>query len=260
MERLLSPRLGENRPPSRYSARMGGGPLRICLGVEPAWLQGDVPGGEELLYGDKEIALRVELIYNLKGGLYAGGEDVVHQNDRPVPGMGDHMFYFPGSVLIPPVLWVDGPEDNGTAGIFSNGIVSEAVRGAEQKAIVAQQVGEDLPGGGHLGVKVSFGEPCELHMVKGVDADLMPLGVHTEDEVLVVFDLGADQEKGGLHAPLGQAVQQGAGGGAPGTIVKGEGDELLPPGDAAGRILLNLSPGVGPPEPSRAPDVPCVGT
>ena len=63
-------------------------------------------------------------------------------------------------------------------------------------------------------------------MVVGVKADLMPLPVHAQHQVLVAVQIEADQEEGGLYAPLGQAVQQLGGGGAAGAVVKGQGDEL----------------------------------
>ena len=59
-------------------------------------------------------------------------------------------------------------------------------------------------------------------MVIGVDADLMPLRRHTPDQVLVAWDTAAHQEKGGRGLPQLQSVQQGAGGGGPGAVVKGE--------------------------------------
>ena len=64
----------------------------------------------------------------------------------------------------------------------------------------------------------------------------MALLVHAADQVLVAGDHLPHQEKGGLHPPLGQAVQQGLGGGAAGPVVKGEGDE--------GPVGLHLGLGV----------------
>ena len=60
-------------------------------------------------------------------------------------------------------------------------------------------------------------------MVVGVDADLVALRVHPLHQVLhAVGHPPSHQEKGGLHPPLRQAVQQRGGGGAPGSVVKGK--------------------------------------
>ena len=92
---------------------------------------------------------------------------------------------------------------------------------------MAQQVLQQGSGGFHLGVKVGLVQLGELHMVKGVDADLMAFPVHPTYHILVVGNLAANEEKGGRYTPLRQTIQQAGGGGAAGTVVKGEGDELL---------------------------------
>lgn len=208
------------------SNRTSGLFLRVRVAVDLPSLQGDVPGGEELLHRNKEISLGVEPVHNGQGGLHTGGKNVVEKDDGAILGVGHHVLDLPGSVLVSPVLRVDGPEDDGTAGIFADGIVHRAVGRAEEKAVVAQDVHELLPGDGYLGIEVGLGETGERDMVVGVNPDLVALGVHAPDEVLVVLQLLADEEKGGLHPPLCQTVQQGGGGGAAGTVVKGEGDEL----------------------------------
>ena len=91
---------------------------------------------------------------------------------------------------------------------------------------MAQDGHEALTCDSHLGVKVGLGEAGERHMVIGVDADLVAFGIHAPDEVLIVLQLGADEEEGSLYPPLSQAVQQVGGGGAAGPVVKGERDEL----------------------------------
>ena len=71
-------------------------------------------------------------------------------------------------------------------------------------------------------------------MIISVNANLVPLIVHAAYDILVAFNLSADQKKGGLYAPLRQAVQQAGGGGAAWAVVKGQGDELfaaIVPGD-----------------------------
>ena len=62
-------------------------------------------------------------------------------------------------------------------------------------------------------------------MVVGVDADLVALGGHPADQLLVARDAAAHQEEGGGCLPQGQTVQQRAGGGGAGAIVKGEGHQ-----------------------------------
>ena len=91
---------------------------------------------------------------------------------------------------------------------------------------MAQQLPEDFPGPVHLGGKVRTVEPREGDVVVGVNADLVALGVHSADEVLIALNLGADEKEGSVDSPLGKTVQQGGGGGAAGAVVKGEGDEL----------------------------------
>lgn len=93
---------------------------------------------------------------------------------------------------------------------------------------MAHDVHQELPGGVHLGVKVRLGQARELYVVEGMDANLVPLHIHPLHQVTVVAQVLPHQEEGGLHPPLGQAVQEGGGGGAAGAVVKGEGNELLP--------------------------------
>ena len=69
-----------------------------------------------------------------------------------------------------------------------------------------QDVFQKLPGSVHLGVEVDLAQAGEPDVVKGVDAHLVALLVHAADHILVVLQLPPDEEKGGLHAPLGQAV------------------------------------------------------
>ena len=59
-------------------------------------------------------------------------------------------------------------------------------------------------------------------MIIGVDADLVALGGHAADQLLVARDAVPYQEEGGGHLPQGQAIQQRAGGGGAGAVVKGE--------------------------------------
>ena len=108
-----------------------------------------------------------------------------------------------------------------------------------------QDVFQKLAGLVHLGVKIGPVQAGQLHMVVGVYADLVALGVHTAHQVLVAHDLLPDQKEGGLHPPLGQAVQQLGGGGAAGAVVKGQGDQ--------GRRFLHLRLGVGGHRPALFP-------
>lgn len=62
-------------------------------------------------------------------------------------------------------------------------------------------------------------------MVVGVDADLVALHGHAADQLLIARDAAAHQEEGGGRLPQGQAVQQWAGGGGAGAVVKGEGHQ-----------------------------------
>ena len=72
-------------------------------------------------------------------------------------------------------------------------------------------------------------------MVIGVNADLMAFRVHPLEQILIILGhLFSDEKEGRLDAPGGKAVQQGGGGGAPGAVVKGEGDESARWGRGAG--------------------------
>ena len=181
----------------------------------------------------------MELVYNLEGGVHRLGEDVVHQDDSAVPGPGHHLPHHPVGVLIPPVLRVDGPQDDGAArpGLYT--LVQHAVGGTEQEVVVAQGGLEQGPGGLHLGVEVGPAQIGELDVVEGVDAHLVPLLVHPAHHVPVVLYLGSDEEKGGLHPALRETVQQAGGGGAAGAVVKGEGDQLLSRWNRGARLPLS---------------------
>ena len=116
---------------------------------------------------------------------------------------------------------------------------------------MAQHGFQGVPGLLHLAVEVGPVQTGELHVVKGVDADLVALLIHAAHHVLVVFNLGPDEEEGGLHPPLRQAVQQAGGGGAAGPVVEGEGDELLPLRQLRGRVRLHRRAAAGQGENQR---------
>ena len=106
---------------------------------------------------------------------------------------------------------------------------------------MAQNPGEQTAGAPHLGVEVGPVQAGEGHMVIGVDADLVALRVHPLHQVLhAVGHPPSHQEKGGLHPPLRQAVQQRGGGGAPGSVVKGERQQSPLGGGGRGRGLHPL--------------------
>ena len=64
-------------------------------------------------------------------------------------------------------------------------------------------------------------------MVPGVAAHLMALCLHPPDQVLIAFDLLANQEKGGACPSLLQAVQQPLGSIPAWAVVKCNGDQLV---------------------------------
>ena len=83
-------------------------------------------------------------------------------------------------------------------------------------------------------------------MAVGVVADLVALGGHAAHQVLVARDPVPHQKKGGGHLPQLQSVQQGAGGGGPGAVVKGEGHQgrIAQRHFSRGvRLLCGLGPG-----------------
>ena len=62
-------------------------------------------------------------------------------------------------------------------------------------------------------------------MVEGVQADLVALPLHADEQILVPLHVLPDDEKGGVDAPLRQPVQQAGGGFRLGAVVEGEGHE-----------------------------------
>ncbi len=60
-------------------------------------------------------------------------------------------------------------------------------------------------------------------MVEGVQADLVAVPLHADEQLLVPRHVLPDDEKGGVHPPPGQPLQQDGGGGRLGPVVKGEG-------------------------------------
>ena len=68
---------------ARTAARLLSG---VRVPVALPGLQGDLPGGEELLDGAEVVPLGVEGVHDLQGGLHRLGEDVVHEDNAPVPG------------------------------------------------------------------------------------------------------------------------------------------------------------------------------
>ena len=97
----------------------------------------------------------------------------MEEDDISVPGPGDHMLHHPGGIFVIPVLRVDGPEDDGTAGPALHGRVGHAVGWPEEKAVVSENGLDGAAGLVHLGGKVGVVEPGELGVVVGMDADLV---------------------------------------------------------------------------------------
>ena len=166
----------------------------------------------------------MEGVNDLKGGVHRFGKDIVHENDGPVPGLGEDQSGLPLGIAVLPILRVDGPEDDGAPGPAFNALVQDSIWGAQQKVVVPQNLLEQGTGALHLGRKVRSVQPGEEYMVIGVNADLMPLPVHALYHIRVGLRLSAHQEEGGLHPALRQGVQQAGGGGAPGAVVEGQGD------------------------------------
>ena len=79
-------------------------PSRLILGIGiPVFfpcLQRNTAGGKKLVNGAEEIALGMELVHDLKGGLHRLGENIVHQNDAAVPGLPDDLLHLPAGCPI----------------------------------------------------------------------------------------------------------------------------------------------------------------
>ena len=75
----------------------------------------------------------------------------------------------------------------------------------------------------HLLVKAGGVELVQHFVVIGMQADLMAFPLHALKEQLIALYILPDDKEGGVHPPLGQAVQKHRGGGGLWPVVKGEG-------------------------------------
>ena len=135
---------------------------------------GKAPGGKELVHRAEQVALLVELVYNLEGGVHRLGKMSCIRMIPPSLAPGHHLPHHPVGVLIPPVLRVDGPQDDGAARPWPLHSRPACRRGAEQEVVVAQGGLEQGPGGLPPGRRSRSAQSGELDVVEGVDADLVP--------------------------------------------------------------------------------------
>ena len=99
--------------------------------IDLTCLQGETPGGEELICGTEVVALSMKPVHDLKSCVYRLGIDVVEQNDAAVLSLGHHLFHHPGGIFVVPVLRIDGPENNGAVCPGAHPLVPFAEGGTE---------------------------------------------------------------------------------------------------------------------------------
>lgn len=109
----------------------------MSVAIDLALFGGNAAGEKKVIHGDKGVARLVELVYHLKGRVYAFEKNVVHQNNIAVLHVGDDVGHLPLNVAIMPVLWVHGPEDDRGVGLLEQSVVYKAVGRAQEEFPVA---------------------------------------------------------------------------------------------------------------------------
>ena len=164
-------------------------------------------GFQQFLHRHEAVAFPLKRIYNLQCRVYRGIVDIMEQDDL----IGGRIFQdrrlHLGCIELFPVPGIDGPLYHGHLQQLPVRRIHGPVWRAEPIWPPSQQRFQRLLCTAYLPLQRLPGDPLKPYMVPGVAAHLMALCLHPPDQVLIAFDLLANQEKGGACPPLLQAVQ-----------------------------------------------------
>ena len=179
--------------------------------------------GGQLRYRGELKAPGGQRVDDGQGGGDGAGGHVVQQNNVSVPNAFQHPGLYHRRVMDGPVFGVHGPLDNGHFqghGHLGDGFRAAASGGTEQfySAPFRQQ------GKGALNFlsDIPAAHGCHGVMGKAVAADFVALLQNSQGQLRVLPDAVAAEEKGGLHMPFPQSVQQCTGKPPGGAVVKGQ--------------------------------------
>ena len=165
------------------------------------------PESKQLLHGDEFHPLLRQTVNGLQGRLHAGSVAVVQQDHIPVPRLtdgGEHLLYIPTL----PVAGIHRPVQHGRAPCRQLLLGDEAVGRPDPVGPLPCQLLQNAVAAAQVRHGLTAGQAVQRRMVIGVVADLMSLCPDALHQFRIVLHLLTDEEKGGVDAPLLQAIQQ----------------------------------------------------